>query len=281
MFVLKAGGTKEFFNKKKIVTSLVKIGVEKRWAQQVANEVQSRFKRKVVSSDEIFELVLEKLKPLGSVYLGKYNLRRAIMELGPSGYQFEKYIGRVLEEYGYKVKTNQFIEGLCVRHEIDVLAEKDKSHFIVECKYHNTPGARSDLKVALALWARFLDIQKRWEQEPAFSQKIHGAWLITNTKCTSEAIKYGECVEMLITGWGYPEEMSLERLIYKRQLYPVNILPNKNYQRFYSRLREKNIYLLKDLLKYQVSQLTKFLGATEPELQTWLIQARELINAGE
>ncbi|MEW5805696.1 MAG: ATP cone domain-containing protein [Patescibacteria group bacterium] len=278
MFVLKAGGTREFFNKKKIASSLVKIGMDKEWAKGVADEIRAGFKRKTVSSDEIFDLVLEKLKPFGNVYLGKYNLRRAVMDLGPTGYPFEKYIARVLEEYGYQAKTNQFIDGFCVRHEIDVLAEKDKSHFIVECKYHNTRGARSDLKVALALWARWLDIQRKWEKEAWHPEKYHGVWLITNTKCTSEAIKYAECVEMLITSWGYPGEMSLEKLIYKKQLYPVNIFPGKEYQRFYYRLGQERIYLSRDLLKHSAKELAKMLNAKELETQNWLDRARELVN---
>ncbi len=278
MFVLKAGGKKEYFNKKNIERSLAAVGLDAKIAKGLADEVSLRFK-KTVSSDEIFRYVILRLKSYGPEFLGKYNLRRAIMNLGPTGYPFEKYVGKILEEYGYKVKTNQIVQGVCVKHEIDVIARKDKSHFIVECKYHNTPGGRSDLKVALYVWARFLDIKQRWESDPKHDQPlIHGVWLMTNTRCTSEAIDYGNCVGMLVTGWGYPKGMSLEELIHQKKLYPINIFPDWAGRLAYHRLYENNIYLLRDCLSLSVKDLAKKANIKETEAVVFQEQARKLIR---
>ena len=278
MFIIKAGGKKEYFNKKHIENSLANVGLDRKIAKGLAYEASLKF-RKTVSSDEIFRFVLGRLRSYGPEFLGRYNLRRAIMHLGPTGYPFEKYIARVLDEYGYKTKTNQIIQGDCVRHEIDVMAWKDKSHFIVECKYHNTPGARSDLKVALYVWARFLDIKKKWESDPKHDQPwVHGVWLVTNTRCTTDAIDYGGCVGMLITGWGHPKEMSLERMIEQKKLYPINIFPDWAGRLNYVRIYESGIHLLKDCLRFSAIDLAKKAGLKEIEAAAFQEQARKLVG---
>jgi len=42
------------------------------------------------------------------------------MNLGPTGYPFEKYIAKVLNTYNFTTKTNQVLNGKCVFHEVDV-----------------------------------------------------------------------------------------------------------------------------------------------------------------
>lgn len=278
MLVIKSGDRKEYFNKKNIERSLVSVGLDLRTAKGLADEVSLRFK-KTVSSDEIFNFVISRLKFYGPEFLGRYNLRRAIMNLGPTGYPFEKYIAKVLEEYGYKTKTNQVVQGYCVKHEVDVMAWKDKTHFILECKYHNTHGARSDLKVALYVWARFLDIKKKWEEDIKHNQKeFHGVWLMTNTRFTSEAIQYGECVGMLLTGWGYPKDMSLEKMIYDKKLYPINIFPDWANKLSYRKLYESGIFILRDCLSFPAREFAKKSGLKEVEAAIFQEQARKLIN---
>ncbi|OGY39249.1 MAG: hypothetical protein A2418_00160 [Candidatus Brennerbacteria bacterium RIFOXYC1_FULL_41_11] len=278
MFVLKAGGKKEYFNKKNIERSLAAIGLDAKIAKGLSDEVSLRFK-KSVSSDEIFRFVISRLKSYGPEFLGRYNLRRAVMNLGPTGYPFERYVAKVLEEYGYRTKTNQIVQGHCVKHEIDVMAWKDKTHLIVECKYHNTHGARSDLKVALYVWSRFLDIKKKWEEDPGHKQaEFHGVWLMTNTRFTSEAVQYGECVGMLLTGWGYPREMSLEKMIHDKKLYPIDIFPDWNGKLNYHKLYESEISLLRDCLNFSAKEFSKKSGLKEVEAAIFQSEALRLIG---
>ena len=42
----------------------------------------------------------------------KYHLKGAIMELGPSGYPFEKFVAAILSHQGYKVQIGQIVKGL-------------------------------------------------------------------------------------------------------------------------------------------------------------------------
>src|SRR3989304_3244888 len=96
----------------------------------------------------------------------RYSIKKAIYALGPSGYQFEKYFGRILKEYGYSVEVNRMLQGYCVMHEIDVFAIREKEGFVIECKYHSDGGIPTDVKVALYIHARFEDIRRAFASNP-------------------------------------------------------------------------------------------------------------------
>src|SRR3972149_4640100 len=90
----------------------------------------------------------------------RYSIKKAISDLGPSGYPFERYFARVLEAYGYSSELNLIVEGHCVSHEVDILARKGGGLYVIECKYHNDGGKPTDVKTALYVHSRFMDIKK-------------------------------------------------------------------------------------------------------------------------
>lgn len=146
------------------------------------------------------------------------------MELGPSGYPFEKFVGEILKFQGFTVQVGVMVEGHCVSHEVDVVAEKGEEHFMVECKFHNIPGVKSDVKIPLYIQARFKDVEKRWLTMPGHEAKFHQGWLVTNTKFTGDAIQYGTCVGLNLLGWDYPINGSLNELIDNSDLHPITCL---------------------------------------------------------
>ncbi|MBI5151384.1 MAG: restriction endonuclease [Candidatus Pacebacteria bacterium] len=225
MNILKANGQLEPFDEHKFRRSLRHAHISKEFHDQVVTSVtQSLYEG--IPTREIYKHVYDFLNgnfPMGSC---TYNLKQAIMELGPSGYPFERYVGKLLERQGYQVRVGQMIRGTCVAHEIDVLAEKDHEHFMVECKFHNERGLKSDVKVALYVWARYQDILQSWlAKEPEEEkEKLHQAWLVTNTKFSEDALQYGQCVGMKMVGWSYPEKGNLQELIEKTCLHPITSL---------------------------------------------------------
>ena len=82
------------------------------------------------------------------------------MQLGPSGHPFEEYIGDILTAKGYDTKVSQILRGACITHEVDVIARTDSRHIMIECKFHNAPGTKSDVQTALYTHARFMDIRR-------------------------------------------------------------------------------------------------------------------------
>ncbi|HDH07211.1 MAG TPA: hypothetical protein ENF87_02460 [Thermoproteales archaeon] len=210
--VKKATGVLEEFDENKIVNSLVRTGIPLNTAREVASKIIP--KTKVISTKEIYERVLGELKRVNIAYAEAYRLREAIMELGPTGFPFEKYIGEILRALNFQVTLNHVLKGRCVSHEVDILAVKNGRKILVECKYRNDWGGRVNVKTVLYVYARFLDLIDRLDE----------AWIVTNAKFTLEAVKYGKCVRLKLVGWNYPPGNGLEELIRRTRKYPLTVL---------------------------------------------------------
>jgi len=243
LYVLKADGKREIYSEQKIINSLKAINVSKDQQTDLLLNVKKRLYQNIKTAEIALEIE-RYLTETDSVFRAKYQLKKAVMTLGPTGYPFELYIGELLREYGYETSVGQLMRGRCVTHEVDVLAEKEKRVYFVECKYHNQPGMRSDLKVALYVYARGEDLKEKIQETAA--EKEYQSWIFTNTKFSEDAISYAECQGMRLTGWGYPQVGSLQNMVKKKNLYPNTVLssldePQKR------RLMENNIVLTKQL----------------------------------
>jgi len=221
--VVKASGIREPFSESKVRRSIRRVRIPASLENQVVRHVREKL-YDGIPTQEIYKHIREFLGSSSAPYSkSMYGLKQAIMQLGPSGFPFEKYIARVLEHHGFLTRTNVIAAGKCVQHEVDVVAEKDGGRFMIECKFHNRPGSRSDVKVALYVQARFEDLE-RGMQGKTDEQKFSQPWLVTNTKFTTEAIAYGECVGMWVVGWSHPESGDLQSLIESGRLHPVTCL---------------------------------------------------------
>ncbi len=274
-YISKVDGTEEVFDEEKIRTSLLNAGTD----PDIVDATTSRIKKnlnEIIKSQDIYKLALEHLKKNQPVAAIKYTLKKAIMDLGPTGYIFEKYFARVLEAHGFKTEVGRIVKGYCVDHEVDVVAEKDDSHYMVECKYHNDPGTKSDVKTSLYIHARFLDILKACD-EGFNDYSFNEAWLATNTKCTTEAIKYASCVKMRIIAWHYPRNENLEYHIESKKLYPVSILSDlKEYQK--NKLFDNDILTIQDLLKNTPDSIAKDISTNQLTANRLFAEAALLLS---
>lgn len=273
MKITKASGEQETFVRQKLCSSLESAGAPKTLVDRVCRMVEKEL-TPGMSTKEIHEKTAAYLAQESPVAAAKYSLKQAIMEMGPAGFVFEKYIAAILEEYGYSTKTNRIMKGECVSHEVDVLAFTKDTHSIIEAKYHNSRGVKSDVKVVMYLFARLLDIgeyQRRKEKGIA----RHEAWLVTNTKFTSSAIKYARCKGIRLTGWKYPKKESLEKLIEAKALYPITTLPSVNrYAK--ERFAERGLYLAKDLIHFTPAQFNTMFGIYKNKAQQIQAEAEVL-----
>jgi len=242
IYVINLRGEREPFSFKKVYQSARNVGASKEVALKIARKIEKEVFDGISTSqifDRIFELLLKET-PQSAI---KFNLKKSLEKLGPTGFPFEKFVARIFEIEGFEVKMNQIIPGCCVSYEIDFLAKKENFLYIAECKFRREAGGRVDLKSALANYARFLDIQRR----KFFDTKMeYKSILITNAKFTTEAIKYSECVGVELLGWKYPRGGGLERLIEKNNFYPVTILPSVTAQ-IAKELISQDIVLAKDV----------------------------------
>ena len=193
--VLKASGEKEPFSEEKVLNSIERAGIPYDIQEQVLTHVKSKLYENITTG-EIYDHIIEFLDASPSPFLAtKYNLKKGIMELGPTGYPFEDYISEILKTQGYETKVRQILAGKCVTHEIDVIAEKGGKRIIVEAKFHNGAGIKSDVHVALYTKARFDDLR--------YQHHFDHALITTNTKVSSDALKYSLCCGITVINCDY------------------------------------------------------------------------------
>lgn len=243
--VIKASGEHEAFEEGKLRQSLHKAGATPDLVSGILKEVAGQFDG-VVSTRKIYRLAFNLLKAHSRQLAGKYHLKRAIMELGPSGYPFERYVGEILKAQGYETQVGVIVQGKCVMHEVDVIAERDDHHFMIECKFHNHPGTKSDVKVPLYIRSRFEDVRKQWIHMPGHKAKFHQGWVVTNTKFTKDAVDYGKCSGMRLIGWDYPTNGSLNERINLSGLHPLTCLTSLT-KKEKARLLKESIVLCKEI----------------------------------
>ena len=242
--VIKASGRIEAFDLRKLTASLIRSGAPGDVASDIASKVESQVSASS-STRHIYRLAKKMLRQYNHASGMRYSIKKAISSLGPSGYPFEKYFGKILTAYGYAVELNRKIEGHCVQHEVDLVASKENNHYMIECKYHIEGGSATDVKIALYVHSRFEDIRKAFELKKAETHLTQG-WLVTNTRCTSDAIRYAHCVGLKVVSWRYPEGESLESMIERRRLYPVTILSSAKKQSL-DMLFSNNFILAQDI----------------------------------
>ncbi|MCX6312457.1 MAG: restriction endonuclease [Bacteroidetes bacterium] len=243
--ITKASGEIVPFSSQKLINSLVRAGATKKAAAEIARQVAGKI-FEGIRTKKIYEMAFSLLRGHGRHLAARYHLKGGIMELGPSGFPFEKYVGEILRHMGYDVKIGQTIQGHCVTHEVDIVAEKDEQHFLVECKFHNSQGITCDVKIPLYIHARFMDIELQWEQIPGHEKKFHQSWLVTNTRFSPDALQYGTCSGLHLISWDYPRAGSLKELVDSQGLYPITCLTSltKNEKRI---LLDNRIVLSKEL----------------------------------
>lgn len=221
--IRKYSGEWEAFDVGKLIDSLRRSKADEGLVQEIASDIEKRVTHGMTTK-EIYRKAFNMLKRKTRVSAARYKLKKALMELGPTGFPFERFIAKILEYEGYQTQTDTVVEGGCVSHEVDVAALKDDRHYMIECKFHSDQGRFCDVKVPLYIRSRFVDVEQKWKKLPGHHTKFHQGWLFTNTRFTSDAIAYGTCVGLMMVSWDYPEEGSLRLRIDRAGLHPLTAL---------------------------------------------------------
>ena len=222
--IIKQDGRRQLFSQTKFLRTAKRVGVPASLQPQLLDYIYTHLYPDITTK-EILRLTKNFLRRHHHPAAIRYNLKRALSELGPSGYPFEKYLAELLKTKGYQTQTNIVLQGQCVAHEIDVLATKDSHTYLIEAKFHNRSHLRSDVKVALYVHSRFQDIKANWSKSTQLQP-----WLITNTRFTLDTLRYGQCANLRLTSWDYPQQDSLRGKIEAAELHPITILENISQQ---------------------------------------------------
>jgi len=249
VWVIKSTGERERFSLNKLRRSLTRSNADDETIARIIDHIIPELHDGMKTS-QIYKHAYSILKKSKYPAAIRYSLRKAVMELGPSGFPFEKYVAEVLRGKGYTAQTGVILPGFCVDHEVDVLMEKGDRHIFAECKFHNQQGIKTDVKVALYVHARFMDLQKGHDLKDVAQKtevpKVHEGWLITNTKLTSDAIQYANCAGLTVIGWDYPEKGNLQDLILETGVHPLTFLSTLS-QTEKNSLLEQGIVMCREL----------------------------------
>ena len=221
--IIKADGSKEVFDPVRLSTSLQRSGAGEHTATRITEAITNTVAQGV-SSKDVYSRAFALLRKEGRPIAARYALRRALLELGPTGHPFEDFISHLYRAEGWEIETRKVIKGKCVSHEVDFYAShKEQNEFLAaELKYHNDPGYKTDLKIALYVKSRFDDIFAC--DSSVRSCPIDRGILVTNTKFTSEAIAYAECAGVELLGWGYPTDNNLFMRMSRAKVDPITTL---------------------------------------------------------
>ncbi len=228
-----------------------------------------------ISTRKIHQIAYRILKKRSHHVAGRYRLKKAMLELGPSGYPFEKFVGKLLDARGYTTQVDQIIQGQCITHEVDVVARNNREQIMVECKYHSDVKRKSDVKVALYIHSRFLDVSGAWHQAQPDEKISYTGMVVTNTRFTDDATQFAECAGLKLVSWDYPKGNSLKEWIDRTGLHPLTSLSllKKSEKQF---LLEKGVVLCRDLKDY--THLLQQLGMNSQKIHRVLAEADALIH---
>ncbi len=271
--VTKHSGDRVPFDPERLKRSLLRAGAGEEDIAFILREINSML-YDGIPTRKIYRSAHDLLHKRSTGASARYRLKQAIQELGPTGYPFEKYVAALLAYQGYKTVTGQIIEGRCVSHEVDVIAEKDNDLIMVECKFHAEQGTKSDVKVPMYIHSRAEDIRHNLAGlYPGRDLNFH-FWLVTNTRFTEDAVDFGKCSGLYLVSWDYPGSGSLRERIDLAGLHPVTSLHNLT-RREKKALLEKEIVLVKDLL--QKRKILDEMEISRPRQKKLLQEAESLV----
>jgi len=272
--VIKSSGKKARFSLDKLRNSLKHSGADHNLVEQILEKVKEEL-YEGISTHEIYNRAYALLKKNTSFFASKYKLKKAIYELGPTGFPFERFVAAILEYSGYVTLLDESLNGICVTHEIDVLAEKNGSVTVIECKFHSEEGRNCNVKIPLYIHSRYNDVKAHWVTKKTESKTMDAGWVVTNTRFTEDAINYGKCAGLYLLSWDYPLNDGLKDRIDRLGLYPVTVSTLLS-------TREKQFLLSRDVVLCRQLWKEKFfldhLGISQDRKEKILEEIGQLFN---
>jgi Holliday junction resolvase len=243
--VIKSSGLPVNFDLEKLRLSLEKSKASKEVIADILNAIIDMY-YDGISTKEIYKKAFSMLRHKERHAAGRYKLKKAIIEMGPTGYPFEKYVAELFRVKGYKVDVGQILPGRCVFHEMDVVAMKPNEKVLVECKYHSDPNRFSDVKIPLYIRSRFEDIDQEYQLNDRSKTQPLVGYIYTNTRFTKDATQYALCQSMNLVSWDFPKDNSLRLQIDESRLYPLTCLTTLTIAEK-TKLLEMEVVLVRDI----------------------------------
>ena len=246
--ITKSSGLRAAFDEAKLKESLLRSGAQPEVADAIVRQIAGQV-YEGMSTKQIFRRAYNMLRKKSRPHAGRYSLKQALKDLGPTGFPFERLMAQLLSTDGYQIMHSVWMAGACIRHEVDVLAVNRHKVMVCECKFHNSNSLDSDVKVPLYIHSRFRDLEAGALQQDDYAGKQHECWIFTNTRFTDDALNYGRCAQLHLVGWNTPPGDSLREWIDRQGLHPLTCLSTlTRYEQ--KLLLEENVVLAKEILAF-------------------------------
>lgn len=270
--IIKSSGSTEYFSASKLQRSLKHAGLRPKDCKIIGQEVAQKIKSGCTTRD-IFKHTVKLIHKKSPIAATHYSLKKSLLELGPTGYEFEYFASKYFNAIGYTTYVGIVLQGEFVRHEVDIVASKPNFQAYVECKFHNNSGRKNDIKTALYVKARWEDLKRGPD-----GKYLREYFIVSNTAFTQDAIVYANGVGLTLLGVNAPEEESFLDKIKKHKLYPITSL--KRLKKSYCQeLLLKKIVLCSDLLK-EKDHLLK-MGMSEEEIRALYNDINKMLESNQ
>jgi len=225
ILIRKASDELEHFEVSKLIRSLQRAGADSKTAKKIAQTISTSL-FEGISSKKIYSMAFRLLRKQNRFNALLYKLKQSLLELGPTGYPFEHFIGELFLSRGFEIEVGKIVDGFCIKHEIDVIATHKTKQILIECKYSKDQGKRVPIQVPLYVRSRVDDIIKKRSEIQDFSHLTFAAGIACNTRFSSESIVYSRCNGIELLGWDYPQGKGLKEIIEQEKIYPITLLEN-------------------------------------------------------
>jgi hypothetical protein len=232
------------FDVEKLKSALYRSGAKKEEINCIISEISNKLYNGITTK-RIYQIAYSVLRKKSHNVAGRFRLKKAVLDLGPSGYPFEKFVGRLLINKGYKVEVSKIIQGNCVTHEVDVIAKNETEHIYIECKFHRD-RKKNDVKIPMYIKSRFDDIKNNFGKLPENKNISIKGMLITNTRFSTDAENFGKCSGLTLIGWDYPKRGNLRDWIDQSGYHPITSLSSLT-KKHKQKLLEKDIILCREI----------------------------------
>ena len=202
-------------------------------------------------------------------------MKRALRDLGPEGYYFEKWIGKLMQSAGYESLHSEVVQGNAVTHEIDVVASKGDQLLFCECKFRNDEDAKISVTTPMYFLSRMKEVQDHTYHFFGRDMKPTKGFLVTNAYLTTDSIDFANYYGIGLISWDYPEDLSIKHLVDSAALYPITCLTTLTDEQE-KVLLSKECILVKDLKDNP--KVLDSLNLAQDQLKEVLEEANELLE---
>jgi len=250
MNVKKLSGELVEFDEFSLKASLKRSGANDEQVDIILAEIRSML-YDGISTGLFYEKAFELLKNMKHSFAARYSLKKALRDLGPEGYYFEKWVTKLFQTQGFKAISGQTLQGEAVSHEIDVVAAKGDRLILCECKFRNDVEAKISVTTPMYFLSRFNDLKNLKFEYFGLEMSPTDGYMVTNAYMTSDSIAFAEKYNIQLISWDYPDNLNIKQLVDDYKFYPVTCLTTLTFEER-TILLEKNCILIKDIVQNPV-----------------------------